>query len=267
MDGTSKKYQLLRRLYSPIIEQYITLSQDLENYLEDRVGIRCSKIRKICNSVNTDKFKPVPKRRDDLLPDHIRGPDTVVIGTVGRMEEVKDQINLAQSFIRLVENQHDGIRFLRLVMIGDGALHQSVQSMLEEAGLDEVVWMPGERENIPALLNAMDIFVLPSLAEGISNTILEAMASGLPVVATNVGGNSELVLDEVTGFLVPRSNPDALSNAIQRYIDSPDLRREHGVNARRRCEEMFSISNMVDRYMHIYDKLSADHSSMARSVT
>jgi len=101
----------------------------------------------------------------------------------------------------------------------------------------------------------MDIFVLPSLAEGISNTILEAMASSLPVVATDVGGNAELVEHGRTGFLVQQGDPAVLAAAIRRYIDDPALRREHGDAARRRCEALFSIDSMVNNYLEFYDNL------------
>jgi glycosyltransferase involved in cell wall biosynthesis len=122
-------------------------------------------------------------------------------------------------------------------------------------GLGDIAWLPGECDNVPELLCAMDVFVLPSLAEGISNTILEAMATGLPVVATNVGGNSEILVDGITGFLVPRGNPDALAAAIRRYVDEPVLRRVHGASARRRCETEFSIGAMVRNYQNLYDEL------------
>jgi glycosyltransferase involved in cell wall biosynthesis len=139
-------------------------------------------------------------------------------------------------------------------MVGDGALREPARSILESAGLADAAWLPGEREDVPDLLRAMDVFVLPSLAEGISNTILEAMASGLPIVATDVGGNYELVDQDKTGFLVPRNDPAALADAIRVYVDDPDLRRRHGAAARKRSEDEFSIDTMVQRYQDIYDE-------------
>jgi len=254
LDGSRRKYQLLRRLFSPIVQRYIALSFDLDRYLQDRVGIPGSKITHICNGVDTGKFKSTGQQKRGVLPDDFSGTDSIVIGTVGRMEEVKDQVNLANAFIRLVKHQPDNNN-LRLVMIGDGVLRQLALSLLETAGLGDVVWLPGERDNVPELLGAMDVFVLPSLAEGISNTILEAMATGLPVVATNVGGNSELVADGSTGLLVPRSDPDALAAAIRCYVETPDLRRRHGENARKRCEAEFSITTMVNNYQVLYESL------------
>ena len=259
LDGTSRKYRLLRRLFSPLVQRYIALSLDLDSYLRDRVGISAGKITHICNGVDIEKFRPPREQDMDILPGNFSGADRVVVGTVGRMEAVKDQLNLAKAFIQLVEVHPDGGANLRLVMIGDGALRQPALSLLREAGLEDIVWLPGERDNVPELLGSMDIFVLPSLAEGISNTILEAMATGLPVVATDVGGNSELVLDGETGFLVPRSDPAALAAAIRRYVDDTGLRHAHGAHAQQRCETEFSISVMVKNYQDLYDALLPEH--------
>ena len=255
VDGTSRKYQLLRRLFQPIIHRYIALSFDLKRYLRERIGVPEGKISNICNGVDTEKFTPAGIQTKYVLPGGFSAADKVVIGTVGRMEEVKDQITLVRAFVRLAEHHPQGRERLRLVMVGDGALREPAAAILEAAGLAEIAWLPGEREDVPGLLRAMDVFVLPSLAEGISNTILEAMASGLPVVATNVGGNHELIDPGNTGLLVPRADPAALANAIQVYVDDAGLRRQHGANARKRSQDKFSIDTMVRRYQDIYDDL------------
>jgi len=255
LDGTSRKYQLLRRLFRPLIHRYIALSVDLKRYLREQIGIPEGKISNICNGVDTEKFTPAGAQAKSVLPGDFSGADKVVIGTVGRMEEVKDQITLVRAFVRLAKEHPQGHDKLRLIMVGDGALREPARSILEAAGLAQLAWLPGEREDVPELLRALDVFVLPSLAEGISNTILEAMASGLPVVATDVGGNYELVERDTTGFLVPRADPAALADAIRVYVDDPELRRQHGANARKRSEDEFSIDTMVQRYQDIYDEL------------
>jgi sugar transferase (PEP-CTERM/EpsH1 system associated) len=255
IDGTSRKYQLLRRLFRPMIHRYIALSLDLKRYLQEKIGVPESKISHICNGVDTGKFTPGSAQARTVLPGDFSAADKIVIGTVGRMEAVKDQITLVHAFVRLVQEHPRGRDSLRLIMIGDGALLEPARSILEVAGLAQIAWLPGEREDVPDLLRAMDVFVLPSLAEGISNTILEAMASGLPVVATDVGGNSELVDQDTTGLLVPRGDPAALADAIRVYIDDPDLRRLHGATARKRSEDEFSLDTMVQRYQDIYDEL------------
>src|SRR5207237_9166164 len=135
-------------------------------------------------------------------------------GTVGRMQEVKDQLTLARAFVELLQRSPQAATRLRLVMVGDGPLRKQVADILNQAGWGALAWLPGERDDVPQIMRGFDLFVLPSLAEGISNTILEAMASGLPVVATSVGGNAELVESGRTGQLVPRSDPEAMAHAI-----------------------------------------------------
>jgi glycosyltransferase involved in cell wall biosynthesis len=171
------------------------------------------------------------------------------------MEPEKDPVTLAHAFIRLVKQCPAGRQRLRLAMIGDGILLEQVRSILDNAGVGGLVWLPGERDDVPRLLGSLDVFVLSSLVEGISNTILEAMSSGLPVVATRVGGNSEIVEDGVTGLLVPRSDSEALACAIRRYIDDPELRLSHGASARIRCEERYSIDGMVKGYHELYSSM------------
>ncbi|MGD8631883.1 MAG: TIGR03088 family PEP-CTERM/XrtA system glycosyltransferase [Gammaproteobacteria bacterium] len=255
LDGSSRKYALLRRAVSPVIDRYIALSHDLQQYLLEKVRVPPGKITVISNGVDIDRFTPADCGERQALPGQMGGKDSVIIGTVGRMEAVKDQLTLVRAFIELAGQYPAGGVRPCLVMIGDGTLRQPALQLLHQAGMDNIAWLPGACDNIPELLQNMDVFVLPSLAEGISNTILEAMASSLPVVATDVGGSGELVAHGRTGFLVPRSDPAALAVAMRRYIDDPVLRRAHGAAARRRCEELFSIEVMVNKYMDFYGNL------------
>lgn len=253
--GTNRKYNLLRRACSPLVSQFIALSRDLEYWLENRVGIPGEKIIQIYNGVDTGVYRPgtaVP----GTVPPEIAGADgALVIGYVGRMQPEKDPLNLVQAFIRLAGGMGEDSSRLRLCMVGDGALRNAVSDTLRDAGYADQVWIPGDRDNVQELYRAFDIFVLPSLAEGISNTILEAMASGLPVVATSVGGNPELVLDKRTGFLVPPDDPVAMAAAIRKYVANRELLREHGTAARLRAEAEFGIRNMVARYLAVYDRV------------
>jgi glycosyltransferase involved in cell wall biosynthesis len=114
--------------------------------------------------------------------------------------------------------------------------------------------MPGERNDIPAILRGLDCFVLPSLAEGISNTILEAMASGLPIIATEVGGNAELVESGLTGELVPSANPDRMADKILAYLRDPEHARNAGAAGRKRAERLFSLNTMIATYQALYDR-------------
>jgi len=139
------------------------------------------------------------------------------------------------------------------VMIGNGGLFEPAVKCLREARLGEVSWLPGSRDDIPEQLQSMDIFVLCSLREGISNTVLEAMASGLPVIASRTGGNPELIADGINGMLVPPGDRSALASAIGIYLRDPDRRMSHGKESRRRAVDLFSIDSMVDKYRHLYE--------------
>ena len=127
--------------------------------------------------------------------------------------------------------------------------------ILADANASALAWLPGARDDIAQVLRSFDAFVLPSLAEGISNTILEAMASGLPVIATRVGGNAELVDDGTTGTLVSSADAAALAQAMLRYARDPALARAQGRAGRDRAERLFSLDAMVTRYTALYDRL------------
>lgn len=261
LDGTSLKYRALRMLLSPLVDRFIPLSRELTTYLREQVHVPARKIVTICNGVDLDRFHPremhSPGGTRQCLPPGFASADTVVIGAVGRMETVKDPLTLARAFIRLMAARPGLRESARLVMVGDGALRESVLALLREARCDDIAWLPGSREDVAELMRAMDLFVLPSLAEGISNTILEAMASGLPVVATGVGGNGELVVQGETGYIVPRSDTAAMAAAIGRYLDDRKLLTEQGVAARRLAEERYGIDDMVRNYESVYEKLLA----------
>jgi glycosyltransferase involved in cell wall biosynthesis len=124
--------------------------------------------------------------------------------------------------------------------------------------LRDYIWMPGERDDIARVLAALDIYVCSSIAEGIALTILEAMASGLPIVATAVGGNPELVIDGETGMLVPVADTEALAGALAGLVADPARRRASGEAARARAQAMFSLESMVADYCRLYDQLLAE---------
>ncbi|MCW8889141.1 MAG: TIGR03088 family PEP-CTERM/XrtA system glycosyltransferase [Sedimenticola sp.] len=256
LDGRNKKLQLIRRLHSPLIQHYIPLSKDLEKYLQNQIGIRSNKITQIYNGVDTDKFKPEGNEKVNwsALSDKFND-DSIIIGTVGRFQPVKDQMNLAEGFIRLLSKNPELEKTARLVMLGDGSEYKAVLDRIKASGYQNLTWIPGATDDVANFLPGFDIFVLPSLAEGISNTILEAMACGLPVIATEAGGNPELVENGETGVLVPASNPDAIANQLEIYIKDETLRKKHGAKGRIRIENKFSLDAMVNSYLSVYDRI------------
>lgn len=247
LDGRRRKYRWLRRVVSPFADRFVAVSGNLRDWLVDTVGLSAEKVAQIYNGVDATHFVPAPRSP--------RIETDLVVGTIGRMETVKDPGNLAEAFIGLLTGRPALNGKVRLVMVGDGSLLPEVQSRLQAAGLSESVEFCGKVEDVREQLQRFDLFVLPSRNEGISNTILEAMACGLPVVATDVGGNPELVVDGETGVLVPAGDPVALAGAIGLYVDRPDLRSKHGMAGRRRAEQCFSLEAMVNAYRDLYREL------------
>jgi len=255
LDGTRRRYQVMRRVYSPFVHRYVTVSQDLAGYLVKPVGIAADRIQQIYNGVDAMRFHPPASGREPIPGCPFTDPELLLVGTVGRMQAVKDQLNLVRAFIAALQAR-PGLRGrLRLVMAGDGPLRAQAAAELAAAGLAELAWLPGDRDDVALWMRGMDCFVLPSLAEGISNTILEAMSSGLPVIATAVGGNVELVQDGVTGWLVPAGQPQALADRLVQMAEDTALRHRMGRAARAETERRFALPVMVDAYMSMYDEL------------
>ena len=258
-DGARRRYQWLRRAYRPFVHHYVALSRDLAGYLVQKVGVPPGRIEQIYNGVDVARFiRPGPKQR--LAPPGCPFSDSglFVIGTVGRMQTVKAQPLLAAAFVRALQRQPALRERLRLVMVGDGPLRAEAQALLSQAGVDDLAWLPGERADVPDVMRGLDCFVLPSLAEGISNTILEAMASGLPVVATAVGGNAELLVEDQTGALVPSGDVEAMAERIVGLASDPQRSAAMGAAGRERVEQLFGLPAMVDAYRRLYDRLLAE---------
>ncbi|HET6724711.1 MAG TPA: TIGR03088 family PEP-CTERM/XrtA system glycosyltransferase [Gammaproteobacteria bacterium] len=257
LHGGSIKYRLLRRSLGPLIQRHVTVSRDLGDWLKEQVRIPAARVSPICNGVDTEAFCPMedgaPDWREEAGADF--GRDKFIIGTIGRMDAVKDQATLVRGFAQLLRDEPALRERARLVVIGDGPDRDQVLELIRREDLTQVSWLPGRRDDISRLLCGMDLFVLPSLNEGISNTILEAMACGRAVVATRVGGNPELIVDGETGTLVPPSNPVALARAMAPYALDPAWAQRIGRAGRARAERQFSLHAMVGAYTRLYDNL------------
>ena len=266
LDGTNRTYQRLRRFYRPFVNRYVALSKDLERYLCGTIGVPQDRVVQIYNGVDTARFAPAPGKRGAIAGCPFADADLFLVGTVGRMQAVKDQLTLVHAFVRAFRQGAAGQR-MRLVIAGDGPLRSEVERVLEIEHLREFAWLPGERADIAEILRGLDCFVLPSLAEGISNTVLEAMACGIPVVATRVGGTPELVDDGITGRLVSAANSEAMASALEEYVQNPSVARRHGSAARQAVTQRFGLDRMVESYRSLYEGLlSRRNTSPARAV-
>lgn len=265
LDGSNVARQKVRRFFKPFVHHYVALSKDLERYLRGPIRVPGEKVVQLYNGVDTGLFRSNNQARELLPLAGFAPADAFVIGTIGRMQAEKDPLNLARAFIALTQMTLCSQRPLRLVMIGDGPLRQQVAELLKRAGVADIAWLPGERNDVPQIMRGLDLFVLPSLGEGVSNTILEAMASGLPVVATAVGGNPELVSEDNTGMLVPSADPEKLAAAIRKYVLDPKVGKRHGRAARIAAEQRFGLDVMVNKYMELYDRALLARSAPLRA--
>ncbi|HOM15560.1 MAG TPA: TIGR03088 family PEP-CTERM/XrtA system glycosyltransferase, partial [Rubrivivax sp.] len=259
-DGSVRRYQWLRRAYRPFVHRYVALSRELSSYLEHRVGVPPQRIAQIYNGVDLTRFDRPGATRVAPPGCPFNAPELFVAGTVGRMQTVKAQPLLAQAFVQALQLQPALRQRLRLVMVGDGPLRAQAQAVLDAAGVADLAWLPGERADVPDVMRGLDCFVLPSLAEGISNTILEAMACALPVLATEVGGNAELVVAGRTGRLVPAGDVQALAAGLVDMAGERAGAAAMGRAGRERVEQQFSLRSMVASYQSLYDRMLAERS-------
>lgn len=249
LGGVSRTNQRLRRAYGPGVHRFVALSKAIEAYLTGPVGFAPERVLRICNGVDTTRFKPsadVPEAWPFRRGEHL------VVGAVGRMQAVKDPLNLVDAFLRLRALCPADWPRLRLAMLGGGPLLEEARQRLSDAGVADKAWLPGDRSDVAALMPQFDVFALPSQAEGISNTLLEAMACGCAPVVTAVGGSPELVEDGGNGLLVPPSDSEALARALSRVLSDEALRHRLARASLLRANEEFSLQGMVSAYGSLY---------------
>lgn len=255
IDGSNTKYRLFRQLARPFVHRYVAVSDELTRWLTKTIGIPTPQVTHIYNGVDPHRFTPRTGERNAIGPAGFADAESFIIGTVGRMQTVKNQMLLARAFVRLLTLAPALHSRLRLVLVGDGPLREECRRILHEGNVEHLAWLAGERDDIPEILRSLDIFVLPSLTEGISCTILEAMASGVAVLATQVGGNAELVKTDRTGVLLPPEDPEAMATMLLSYVTNPQRAKEQGRAGREQVEKEFSVNVMVEKYLAMYDSL------------
>jgi glycosyltransferase involved in cell wall biosynthesis len=235
----------LNRKTSRLVDRVVAASANVRDFCIDHIGLPAGKVVVIHNSVEGIVSPPAARQaaRQELgLP--LDGPLT---GTVSRLDPVKGVDYLLRAFAQVRDGQ--------LVVIGDGPERTTLHALADGLGLTGRVHWAGYRSDVPKLLPALDIFVQPSLHEGLPNAVLEAMAAGLPVVATKVGGTPEAVLDGVTGVLVPARDPVALAEAITALHHDPDQRHRLGQAGVERVEQNFSVEHMARQTQALYDRM------------
>ena len=241
--------KLLERLLSALTTHVVSVSRYVNDVLTRQNGIPAHRVRLIYNGVDTARFVPDPIRRGHTRAALGIAENEILIGIVARLSKIKDHVTLLHAFRRLLDVTH---RPVRLALIGGGPERGAIDDTVRVLRLEERTLLLGERQDTPDLLNAMDIYVLSSLNEGMNVTLLEAMSTGLPVVATAVGGNPEIVEECVTGLLVPSQDQVALAAALAQMVESKDQRTAFGEAGRSRVLGRFSQVTMLSAYMELY---------------
>lgn len=242
-------------------DRVVTVSEELRATILANVRIRPDKVQCLPNGVDLSRFGP-RGARERVRRELGFAADEIVIGSVGRHDPVKDYTSLLAAFAAL----RDAAR-LRLLLCGDGPSNASLRALARDLGIEDRVVFTGFRDDVPDVLTAIDVFVLPSVTEGMSNAILEAMASGLPCVATRVGGNGELVSHGLNGLLVPPASPEKLHDALSYLVEDRGARLRMGRAGRARAETRFSLEAMVARYEDLYEGLILGGKRHVPSVT
>jgi glycosyltransferase involved in cell wall biosynthesis len=239
--GTGARlYLVADRLVRPLTTMVVCVSET-----ERRAGL-AARVCTVDNSTVIANAVEVGELARDVTGHDPRAP---LIVSVGRLAEPKDFSTLVSALSRLDAGT------TRLRILGDGPLREALAAQIEGLGLDGSVELAGEVTDVGRHLDEADVFVLSSRSEGMPISVLEAMSAGLPVVATDVGGLSEVVVDGTTGFLVPAGDADALASRLHALIVDPDLRTRFGDSGHSRARDLFSLPGWRERHRQLYRSL------------
>lgn len=233
----------------------VAVSRHVHDVMIHEIGISPRRVRLIYNGVDTARFAPRAPVREAVRRALGMAPDTVVIGIVARLAPIKNHELLLRAFAGLSGEPE---RVARLAIVGDGPERAALERLAQELGIGGRVAFLGERRDTPELLNAFDLYSLTSISEGMNLTLLEAMASGLPVVATGVGGNTEIVREGETGYLVPSADADAMQQRLRRLVLDSAQRARMGSAGRERVLRDFDQQVMMRHYLSLYRSVDAE---------
>jgi glycosyltransferase involved in cell wall biosynthesis len=239
-----KLYESLDRWCLRFMDRACPLSTGLWEDL-GRCGVKKTRNVYIRNGVDLDEV-------DAIRPQDGKPNGTVVIGYVGRLVEGKNIPDLFRAFRSVMA----GRKNVRLSIVGEGPMKPELRKIASEMAMEDSVLFAGYRADALSLLKTFDVLALPSRSEGIPRSVMEAMAAGIPVVASDIPGNRELVEHRRTGLLFPADDAEGLANSIRYLLDHPAEAREMVMRARERMERHFSNSRMAEDYLSLYRELS-----------
>jgi glycosyltransferase involved in cell wall biosynthesis len=247
-----KSGALSRYLYGTLTSRIITISEHIREVMIQS-GLKPEQVTTIRTAINLSQF--VPREKNQQLLRELNFPaECAIIGIVARLTERKGFKNLFEAVKLLIDEG----RNLRCLVVGGGASTEKIAALNNYAaslGISPYILLTGRRSDIPDILSLLDVFILPSLAEGLGRSLLEAMAAGRPIVATKVGGIPEAIEHDKSGILVPPDDSRALAHAIALLLDNPLKAQELGRASRKRAELLFDQTKMIDRICSLYEEL------------
>jgi glycosyltransferase involved in cell wall biosynthesis len=243
-------YLVCDRLTVPLADWTLCVAESHRQELITRCGYPPDRVVTIPNGVDLQRFQPA--RYDRRLRQELGIPDEApLVGVIGRLTHQKGHVHLFHALPLLLKK----FPSLRCLVVGDGELREELQMLAASQGLTSHCFFLGVRRDIPQVLAALDVLVLPSLSEGLPYAALEGMAMAKPVVASAVNGVPELIQDGITGRLVPREDPHALAKAVEEVLADPAAAAMLGRAARRRVEQRYSIEEWIRRLESFYERL------------
>jgi len=250
-DHPGLKRRLANRLLLRPRDRVVAVGEAVRMALIRNEGLPAKRVDVIYNGIPIERFdRPFsPEERADARREMGVGPDDLALIQVARLDYLKDHATALRALRRLA----DRLPRSRLVLVGEGPEEPAIRALTAELGLEGRVRMLGSRKDVPRLLAAADLALLTSISEGIPLTLIEAMAAGLPVVSTDVGGVAEVVVDQRTGLLAPSGGDSALADAIAALADDPEARRRMGALGRERARQFFSDQRMHAEYHKYYE--------------
>lgn len=251
--------RVIGRALARMTDRIVGNSEAVRTYLLERGGLAPELVTTIHNGVNFERFDtpidPMERRRELGIPD-----DALLAGVVARVEPAKDH----ETLLRALAHVRDRTGDVHLAVVGDGSLRPGLEKLAHELGIGERVHFTGFRTDAAEWIASFDFSVLSSRKEGLSNTVIESMAAGRPVIATAVGGNPEVIVEGETGFLLPVHAPEAFGEAIAQLVSDRERLRAMGAAGHKRVRELFSVEQMVEKTSELYLDLAARKASLIR---
>lgn len=248
-DDPNSRREWLFRQSMRCADVAVAVSAAAGRRLADTGLVPARKLRVLPNGIHAQPFRERSQRLRESLAGRLGLPaDTLLVGFVGRLNWAKDLPGMVDAFARVHAQRGD----VALVLVGEGEERPAIEAAIARQGLDGRVILLGDRSDVPALLPAFTMFAMSSISEGYSIALLEACASGLPIVATDVGGNAEIVVDGVNGLVVPPQDPVALGDAILAVLDDPDRAAAMGRAGRDWLLSNGTFDVMAERYLGVY---------------